>query len=53
MQAAFAASRESEYADVGIAGIPVARPPWVIAVAVGVGALVVGGGLALALAMGK
>jgi serine/threonine protein kinase len=52
MQAAFAASRQSDYADEA-AGVPAGRPPWVIAVAVGVIALVVGGGLALALAFAK
>ena len=34
--------------DMGrVAGIPQGRPPWLIAVVVGVAALVVGGGIAL------
>ena len=53
MQAAFQASREAELAFLGAAGVPVGRPPWVLAVAVGVAALVVGGGLALALVFAK
>jgi len=53
MQDAFAASRESEMYDASAAGVPTGRPAWVIALAVGVAALFVGGGLALALVLGK
>jgi len=51
MQDAFAASRQAEYD--GAAGVPTGRPVWVVAVAVGVAALMVGGGLALALAYAR
>jgi serine/threonine protein kinase len=52
MQDAFAAARQAEY-DGSAAGIPTARPPWVVAVVVGLAAVMVGGGLALAFAMAK
>jgi serine/threonine-protein kinase len=51
MQQAFAASRESDYLEA--AGLPGGRPTWVIAVAVGVAALLVGGGLAMAFVLTK
>ena len=51
MQDAFAASRQAELE--GVAGIPGARPAWVLAVAVGLAAIFVGGGLALALVLAK
>jgi serine/threonine-protein kinase len=51
MQDAFAASRQAEYD--GAAGVPASRPPWVVAVVVGLAAVMVGGGLALAFAMAK
>jgi serine/threonine protein kinase len=52
MQDAFAASRQAEYDDAA-AGVPTGRPTWVVAVAVGLAALFVGGGLALALVLAK
>ena len=45
MADAFAASRQAELGEA--AGVPPARPTWVVAVAVAIGALVVGGGIAL------
>ena len=51
MQQAFAATREAEF--MGAAGIPVARPPWILALIVGLAALVLGGGLALALVLAR
>jgi len=50
MQDAFAAARE---ADLGAAGVPAGRPPWVMAVVVGIAALLIGGGLALAFVLTK
>ena len=52
MAQAFAASRQADYDD-DATGLPQARPMWVIAVAVGVAALLVGGGLAMAVSMAK
>jgi serine/threonine protein kinase len=52
MDAAFQASREAEYAESAGAGLPAARPPWLIPVIVGVAALVVGGGIAIVAALG-
>jgi len=51
MQQAFVASRQAEFSDFGAAGIPPARPPWVLAVVVGLAALVLGGGVALVLVL--
>jgi hypothetical protein len=51
MQDAFAAARQADYD--GAAGVPKGRPPWMIAAAVGVAALVIGGGVALAFFVGK
>jgi serine/threonine-protein kinase len=48
MQQAFEVARQAE---LGAAGVPPARPPWVLAVIVGVAALVLGGGLALVLVL--
>jgi serine/threonine-protein kinase len=48
MREAFAASREDELADANEAGLPSRRPPWVVATIVGLAALLLGGGLALA-----
>jgi serine/threonine-protein kinase len=53
MQDAFAASRQAEYADAGAAGVPAGRPTWVVAAAVGLAALFIGGGLALALVLAR
>jgi serine/threonine-protein kinase len=53
MQQAFAASREADYGDIGATGLPGGRPIWVVAVAVGVAALLVGGGLAMAFILTK
>jgi tRNA A-37 threonylcarbamoyl transferase component Bud32 len=49
MDAAFQSSREADYeASTAAAGTPSgARPPWLVAVLVGVAALVLGGGIAL------
>jgi serine/threonine-protein kinase len=52
MQDAFAASRHAAY-DGAASGVPTGRPVWVVAVAVGIAALMVGGGLALALAYAR
>jgi len=52
MQDAFAASRQAEY-DASAAGLPAGRPTWVVAVAVGIAAICLGGGLALALVLAK
>jgi serine/threonine-protein kinase len=56
MDAAFQVSREVEYSQSasipGVAGLPVARPPWLLPVIVGVAALLVGGGIALVAALG-
>jgi serine/threonine-protein kinase len=41
-----ASTRFAEGADMSIAGLPSGRPPWLIAVVVGVAALVLGGGIA-------
>jgi serine/threonine-protein kinase len=50
MDAAFQAAREAE---VGVAaGVPTGRPAWLMPVAVGLAALVVGGGIAIFMAMG-
>ncbi len=46
MDAAFQQSRELEY-EQATAGVPTGRPAWFVPVAVGVAALVIGGGLAL------
>ncbi len=51
MDAAFQQSREMDY-DQSTAGVPMGRPPWLIPVAVGVAALVLGGGIALFAALG-
>ena len=51
MDAAFQQSREADY-EQSTAGVPMARPPWLIPVAVGVAALVLGGGIALFAALG-
>jgi serine/threonine protein kinase len=53
MQDAFAASRQAEYDAGAAAGVPAGRPTWVVAVAVGLAAIMVGGGLALALVLAK
>jgi serine/threonine-protein kinase len=53
MQAAFAASRQAELADGATAGLPAPHPTWLIATAVAIGALVVGGGVALAFMVGR
>jgi serine/threonine-protein kinase len=50
MDAAFQTSREAEYE--ATAGLPSARPAWLIPVAVGVAALLVGGGIALFAVLG-
>ena len=52
MQDAFAAARAAEYGDAS-AGLPPRRPAWVLAVAVGVAALLVGGGIALAMMLAR
>jgi serine/threonine protein kinase len=52
MDAAFQAAREAEYQE-GEAGLPSSsRPPWLIPVAVGLAALLVGGGIALFAVLG-
>jgi serine/threonine-protein kinase len=53
MQQAFAASRQAELGDYAAAGLPPSRPAWVIAVAIGLAALLVGGGVAMALVLAK
>jgi tRNA A-37 threonylcarbamoyl transferase component Bud32 len=45
-QHAGASMQHSDHGDMSIAGMPSGRPPWLIAVVVGVAALVVGGGIA-------
>ena len=52
MQDAFAAARQVEYAE-GAMGVPVGRPAWLVPVAVARGALVIGGGMALAFLVGR
>jgi serine/threonine-protein kinase len=53
MQQAFETSRQAEYAEPGAAGLPATRPPWVIAAIVGLAALLLGGGIALAFVVGR
>ncbi len=52
MQAAFAATRAADVGEVA-AGVPGGRPTWVVAAAVGIAALFIGGGLALALVLAR
>jgi tRNA A-37 threonylcarbamoyl transferase component Bud32 len=47
MDQAFQAARDAQVEESAAAGVPVARPPWVVPVVVGLAALMVGGGLAL------
>ncbi len=47
MDQAFTAMREAQYSDDMAAGVPQGRPAWLVPVLVGVGALVVGGVVAL------
>jgi hypothetical protein len=55
MDQAFSAVRSAEYGvdDGDIAGVPKGRPPWLLPVIVGVVALVVGGGIALVIALAR
>jgi len=51
MADAFAAAREAELGGGGGAGLPAKRPAWVLALIVGIAALLIGGGLALAIVL--